>query len=111
MIVNPAGTRSGAEDAGHLGDPRALAPEELALIARALGELADPPHRAGSVPGAHAASARASSASARLRLASSIISPSSIAAPAPLSARASRIDRARATSSGVGEKSSFSGSI
>ena len=37
----------GAEHPGHLGDVGALAAEQLALLARALGELMDPPHRAG----------------------------------------------------------------
>ncbi len=41
----------GAQHPGHLGDAGALAAEQLALIARALGELTDPPHRAGPASG------------------------------------------------------------
>ena len=41
VIVNPAGTRSGPEHAGHLGDVGALAAEQRAHVARALSEVVD----------------------------------------------------------------------
>ena len=104
MIVNPAGHPLGAEHPGHLGDAGALSPEQLALVAGSLGELLDPSHSSDPVAGVFAAVARASSASARLRLASSIISPSSITAPSPAPASASRIARACAGLLGAGRE-------
>ena len=101
VIVNPAGTRSAPRTRVISATPAPLPPSSSRCSR-------DPSENAWTQLIARAASsaapARASSASARLRLASSIISPSSIAAPSPPPASASRIARARSTSSRLGRK-------
>ena len=42
VIVKPGGHPVGTQDARHLGDVRALAAEQVAHVARALGEVVDP---------------------------------------------------------------------
>ena len=110
VIVKPAGTRSGPSTRVISAIPAPLPPSRSRILARALRELRT--HSAsGHRPRTAPRTARASSCSARLRLASSIISPSSATAPrAGSPARAARIASARSTSSAVGENVSLSAS-